>query len=105
MTLNFDHIKKRAESGYAECGSDTASLYAAMADVQTLLAEVEWLQAQRAIDNSELARVYDMGWDKATAAVVVWLRDETPYLDTCCKRVVLDLAGDIERGEHRKEKP
>lgn len=102
MTLNFDHIKKRAESGYAECGSDTASLYAAMADVQTLLAEVEWLQAQRAIDNSELARVYDMGWDKATAAVVAWLREQDASIDF--RPRVWPMADMIERGEHRKEK-
>lgn len=58
-----------------------------------LRAEVERLGNQRRLDNEDLTRSFDMGWDTATAAVVSWLY-RNRYDDT---------AERIERGEHRRE--
>jgi hypothetical protein len=68
-------------------------------DCRDLRAENERLRAQRVLDNEDLARAFDMGWDKATAAVVAWLREPGEYVDPACAR----LADCIERGQHRRE--
>jgi hypothetical protein len=65
-----------------------------------LQAEVDRLRAQRALDNEDLARAYDMGRDKERAAVVA-------YLGRCGLIGAAEnvRAGDhrVERGEHRRE--
>jgi hypothetical protein len=68
-------------------------------EADALVAEVERLRAQRALDNDDLARAYDMGRDKERAAVVAWLREPGEYVDPACAR----LADCIERGEHRRK--
>ncbi len=64
----------------------------------------------RPLTNDDLARAYDMGRDMERAAVVAWLDAQLPDIDVCdcCGQrgtTVDRLAGAIERGEHREEKP
>jgi hypothetical protein len=77
----------------------------AWGDVDALIAEVERLRAQRALDNDELARAYDMGRDKATAAVVAWLRERAARRGFTfnCPDELAWCADTIERGDHRRE--
>ena len=74
------------EIGYALDGKDVPK------DKDELLDRVVELRNARRLDNEDLARSFDMGWDAATAAVVAWLF-RNHYDDT---------AERIERGEHRR---
>ena len=75
----------------------------AWGDVDALIAEVERLRAQRALDNDDLARAYDMGRDKERAAVVAWLRASvSPGFADDLYDGVRWRADEIERGEHRR---
>ena len=65
-----------------------------------LVAEVERLRAQRALDNDALARAWDEGRDMERAATVAWLREPGEYVDPACAR----LADCIERGVARRER-
>lgn len=67
--------------------------------------EVERLRAQRALDNDELARAYDMGRDNERAATVAHLLAGTADCAECMDEAVVRLAREVERGDHRKEKP
>ena len=83
--------------------NDTAvMLLHSRADMDALVAEVERLRAQRALDNDELARAYDMGRDKERHAAVAWLRwqAEVHVYGEGPLHVQADI---IERGEHRRE--
>lgn len=92
--------------------NDTAAmLLHSRADMDALVAEVERLRAQRALDNEEAARLYDFARDKGSAleraAVVAWLRRKATD-DFCALRVkeacdAEKSADDIERGAHRRE--
>jgi hypothetical protein len=62
------------------------------AEASALVAEVERLRAQRALDNDALARAWDESRDTERAAVVAYLR--FAYLR--------GAADAIERGEHRQ---
>ena len=64
------------------------------------LSVLDELREQRRLDNDDLARAYDMGRDKERAAVVAWLRGPGW---ACGDDAVTLLAGQIERGEHRRE--
>ena len=113
MTCNFDDIKKRADSGYAGCGGDTASFYAAMADVQAMLAEVEQLREQNhdlRLMAEEAARAENANAEdakKERAAVVALLRESQRmyqmHRSPGAESLVRNLADIIERGDHRKE--
>jgi hypothetical protein len=70
-------------------------------DFTALVAEVEHLRGERALDNDALARAWDEGRDMERAAVVAWLRREIAKCG--CDD---DTAACVERGEHRrKEEP
>ena len=73
------------------------------ADMDALVAEVERLRAQRALDNDELARAYDMGRDKERAATVAHLLAGTADCAECMDEAVVRLAREVERGDHRRE--
>lgn len=65
-----------------------------------LLDRVIELRDARRLDNEDLARSFDMGWDASTAAVVAWLRgqaESTNFRPRKCP-----LADAIERGDHMK---
>jgi len=70
-------------------------------DFNALVAEVEWLRAQRVLSNEDFSRAFDMGLaageKRERAAVVEWLRLLRPVASTYL------LADAIERGEHRRE--
>jgi len=86
--------------GYEGHGLRNAELVAnAPTDLDALIAEVERLRAQRALDNEALARARDEGRDRERAATLAWLREPGEYVDPACAR----LADCIERGEHRRE--
>ena len=68
-------------------------------EADALVAEVERLRAQRALDNDALARAWDEGRDMERAATVAWLREPGEYVDPACAR----LADCIERGDARRE--
>jgi hypothetical protein len=64
----------------------------------------------RKLENENIAQAYDMGRDMERAAVVAWLRapcDSPGHEDRFCAwcNVRGNLASEIERGEHLKEKP
>lgn len=108
MSIDLDDIERRIADGiYGDDRMTKEGRNDAFSALNEIIAEVERLREQRRIDNEEAARLYDFARDKGKAleraSVVAWLRDETLCLDTCCKRVVLDLADDIERGDHRRE--
>jgi len=68
------------------------------------LSVLDELREQRALDNNDLARAYDMGRDKERAAVVAWLRGAC--IDGVIEEACVLAADAIERGEHRrKEEP
>jgi hypothetical protein len=69
------------------------------------LSVLDELREQRALDNDDLARAYDMGRDKERAAVVAWLREKVSKEKGKIGYLVLAWAYDINRGEHRKEEP
>ena len=86
--------------------NDTAAmLLHSRADMEALVAEVERLRAQRALDNDDLARAYDMGRDNERAATVAHLLAGTADCAECMDEAVVRLAREVERGDHRKEKP
>jgi len=68
------------------------------------LSVLDELREQRALDNDDLARAYDMGRDKERAAVVAWLRENgsDPSLGVH-GWTMRSLADEFERGEHRRE--
>ena len=73
-------------------------------EADALVAEVERLRAQRALDNDALARAWDEGRDIERAAVVRFMReDRWAYAWACAEDGVMELAQRIERGEHRRE--
>jgi hypothetical protein len=65
------------------------------------LSVLDELREQRALDNDDLARAYDMGRDKERAAVVAWLRG--PCIDGVIEEACVLAADAIERGEHRRK--
>ena len=88
--------------------NDTAvMLLHSRADMDALVAEVERLRAQRALDNDELARAYDRGRDKERHAAVAWLNRQATddfcalrVREACCWEKAATI---IESGEHRRE--
>jgi len=91
------------------------------ADRGVLLEEVLRLRAQRALENEDLTRAFDMGRDKAQHAIAAWLRYEPETLRECdghrhadgktCSVLVPmtaeEIAAAIERGDYtsKREKP
>lgn len=101
MSINIAATRARVIALPGSTGVDIA--LGLLDEIERLRGEVHELRLMA----EEAARAENANAEDAKrerAAVVAWLRDETLCLDTCCKRVVLDLASDIERGEHRKEK-
>ena len=90
MSINLEEIVERA---VPMSGGHYLAVRAE--DFHALVAEVERLRAQRALDNDALARAWDEGRDMERAAVVAYLR--------ACDGESYDFADDIERGEHRRE--
>ena len=103
IVAEFERMKKAfnaadtlcVEIGYALEGKDVPK------DKDELLDRVIELRNARRLDNEDLARSFDMGWDAATAAVVAWLR-MSPAQGEQLTRVMYE-ADAIERGEHRRE--
>lgn len=88
--------------GYEGHGLHNAELVAnAPTDLDALVAEVERLRAQRALDNAALARAWDEGRDMERAATVAWLR-EAAYTTLYDARAG-DVADALERGVPRRE--
>lgn len=90
MSINLEEIVERAVQM-----SGGHYLAVRAEDFNALVAEVERLRAQRALDNDALARAWDEGRDMERAAVVAYLR--------ACDGESYDFADDIEHGEHRRE--
>jgi len=73
--------------------------------------ERDRLRSQRILDNEDLARAYDFARDKATVLerqrVVAFLRTEASDGALVAESALLDVADDIENGEHiiAPEKP
>lgn len=82
----------------------------APADLTALVAEVERLREHRESCTENLLKGYETGKAEERAAVVKWLREEaeaaaqtfTVQAGEWANRID-GLAGDIERGEHRRE--
>ena len=55
----------------------------------------------RKLENENIAQAYDMGRDKERAAVVAYLRSKFPEWPAGSN----GYADEIERGEHRQDKP
>jgi hypothetical protein len=81
--------------------------------VKQLIAELRELRSMRRADNEDITQAYDFARNKGEAleraAVVAWLRAEcgSPgHEDRFCAycNVRRNIAADIERGEHRREK-
>jgi hypothetical protein len=101
MTIDIDDIESRINAGiYGDDRMTDTGRDDAFAALAVLLAEVERLRAQRALDNDALARAWDEGRDTERAATVAWLREPGEYVDPACSR----LADCIERGVARRER-
>jgi hypothetical protein len=104
VSLDLDEIRERAlltrDGFYHVVGAHRVMREA---DFDALVAEVERLRAQRALDNDALARAWDEGRDMERAASVAFLREGDTVCMECGDRAALDLAYRIERGDHRRE--
>jgi hypothetical protein len=90
-------LRRAADNGYSWSLTPT--------EAGALVAEVERLRAQRALDNEALARAWDESRDMERAAVVAWLRNVKRTYNHGSRLItsVLCQHGDaIERGEHRR---